>query len=94
MENRKVVIYAWVRYEENKPQKRVVWGEGVFLAWGVEYTNDGTVGYGHYSTAIVELADGSVINVRVEMIQFKKELTSNEIFEQYNFEADKEKFSK
>ena len=47
---------------------------GLFHGWGVDYEEFET-GPGNFSTAIVELADGSVENVYVTCIQF---LTPNE----------------
>lgn len=46
--------------------------EGVFHGFGLQYveTNEGQVG--NYSTAIVELKDGSMLNHPVEWIKFQK----------------------
>ena len=45
-------------------------GEGVFHAWGVDY-EDSEDGPGNFSTAIVELNDGTVQNVPVELVRFR-----------------------
>jgi hypothetical protein len=60
MELRKVTIY---RYDRN------VDGHGLFHAWGVDY-EEFEGGLASYSTAIVEMPDGSVRSVPVEMIKF------------------------
>lgn len=47
-------------------------GRGLFRKWGCDYEEFDT-GPGNYSTAIVEMGDGSVKNVPVELIRFVKE---------------------
>jgi hypothetical protein len=76
------VIYSELVQKENRDIKiepghinyAVKWvleekGEAMFLAFGVDYEQlDMTAGM--YSTAIIELADGSVKNVPAEHIKF------------------------
>jgi hypothetical protein len=58
--------------------KLVVTGKAYFLGFGIEYEElDNTVG--QYSTAIIELQDGTVKNVPVEHIRFL-EPTINSLF--------------
>jgi len=45
------------------------WKEGVFHAFGVNYEEFET-GPGNYSTAIIELPDGTIKNIPVENIKF------------------------
>lgn len=44
-------------------------GTGIFHAWGVDY-EEFEAGPGNYSTAIVEMPDGSVLNWRADMVRF------------------------
>ena len=44
-------------------------GEALFHGWGCDY-EEFELGAGNFSTAIIELADGSVKNVPVEHIKF------------------------
>jgi hypothetical protein len=67
---RKIQIYEWERHPENGMKWRKGKGtEGIFLQFGVDFeeTRDGI---GQFSTAIIELSDGSLRNVPVEMVQF------------------------
>ena len=51
---------------------RIAMGIATFLAWGVDYEelNDGV---GTFSTALIELDDGTVKNVPVENIEFVRD---------------------
>ena len=69
MGKRKVVVY---KYEKAKGQPhftKVFVGSGLFHQFGCAYEEFET-GVGNYSTAIVEMPDGSVKNVPVELIIF------------------------
>lgn len=46
-------------------------GEAIFHEFGVDYEEFET-GSGHYSTAIIELPDGTVRNLPVGQIKFKE----------------------
>lgn len=66
---RKIKYYGQ-RYDQEKEKKvRKELGEGFFHGWGCDYTwdEDGNV---NYSTAIIELEDGTIENVRVDDVQF------------------------
>ena len=69
MKLRKVVVY---KYEIVKGQHffdKVAVGSGLFHQFGCDYEEFET-GPGNFSTAIVEMPDGSVKNVPVELIVF------------------------
>ena len=69
MEKRKVVVYEYQRVSGCRHLQKICIGNGVFHQFGVDYEEFET-GPGNYSTAIVEMADGSVKNVPVDMIVF------------------------
>ena len=73
---RKVMICKFTKDEKEKI-KKVDDVEGIFHEFGVESVEgencDGNATYGTYSTAIVELKDGTIENVPVEMIRFLPE---------------------
>jgi len=69
MERRPVSIYEWVVDKEKNEHRKVIIGIGVFLAFGIDYEQF-DFGNGSYSTAIVEMPDGTVKNVPVENIKF------------------------
>ena len=64
MEKRKVLVYKRVNCGG-----KVLEGHGIFHQWGVDY-EEFENGAGNHSTAIVEMPDGSVKNVPVELIVF------------------------
>lgn len=68
---RKVIIYKNERTKE--PGKfhyqRVPAGEGVFHQWGVDY-EEFDQGPGNFSTAIVEMPDGTIETPPATMIEF------------------------
>ena len=68
-EKRKVVVYEYRKVKGQDYFDNVATGHGVFHQWGVDYEEFET-GPGNYSTAIVEMPDGSVKNVPAEMIVF------------------------
>lgn len=65
---RRVTVYKW-----DSPFVKGVLGTGIFHQFGVNYERleDSA---GNYTTAIVEMMDGSVINIEVEMIVFDNPL--------------------
>lgn len=69
MDKRKVVVYEWQKVKGATHHEKVCIGNGIFHQFGVDYEEFET-GAGNYSTAIVEMPDGSVKNVPVEMIVF------------------------
>ena len=69
METRRVVVYEYQQVENQDYLEKVSVGDGVFLAFGVEF-EELLNGVGQYSTAIVEMPDGSVKNVPVGNVVF------------------------
>ena len=69
MEQRKVVVYKWERVQGHTHYDKVADGHGIFHGWGVDY-EEFESGPGNFSTAIIEMPDGSVRNVPVELIVF------------------------
>lgn len=69
MAERKVIIYEWRRVKGQTHCDKVCIGNGIFHQWGCDYKEFET-GPGNYSTAIIEMPDGSIKNVPVELIIF------------------------
>lgn len=69
MDNRKVVVYEYQKTKGASHFEKVCIGHGIFHQFGVDYEGFET-GPGNYSTAIIEMPDGTVKNVPVEMIVF------------------------
>ena len=69
MEKRKVVVYKYEPVKGKTHYDKVPDGNGIFLQFGVDF-EELENGVGSYSTAIVEMPDGSVKNVPVELIVF------------------------
>lgn len=67
-ELRRVNVFEFVKNEDRTYTKRIV-KQGYFHQWGSDY-EDYESGPGNFSTAIVEMDDGTVENVYVEMISF------------------------
>jgi len=65
---RNVVVYEWKKLI-GKPPEKVEAQAGIFHQWGVAYEEFET-GPGNYSTAIVELTDGTIITPPAYMVQF------------------------
>ena len=67
---KRIEIYKYMK-DENPPHKlKLVFDTfGEFHQWGCDY-EEFEEGPGNYSTAIVELADGTIRNVPVEMVKF------------------------
>lgn len=66
---RRVKVYRWGRLKPGEPYTRIEEGEGTFIQYGVGYEmEDG--GPGIFTTAVVEMEDGTVKNVNVENIEF------------------------
>ena len=69
---RPVMVFKWWRAEDakyNVPFEKVEVGAGNFHQFGCDYeeTNDGV---GAYTTAVVEMPEGDVVNVPVSLIRF------------------------
>lgn len=69
MLSRKVKVYEWKPKGTPPVNMRVKTSVGLFHKWGCDYEEFET-GPGNYSTAIVEMEDGTIQNVRCDMIQF------------------------
>ncbi len=67
---REVIVYTF-KWVDNRHNKKVEDGRGLakFHAWGCDCENF-QAGSGNYSTAIVEREDGSVENIRVNLVKF------------------------
>lgn len=69
MELRKVVVYEYRKAKGTAHYDKVCIGNGVFHQFGMDFEEFET-GAGNYSTAIIEMPDGKVKNVPVEMMAF------------------------
>lgn len=69
LRTRRVLVYEYQRANGQTHFDKVCIGHGSFHQFGVDYEEFET-GPGNYSTAIVEMPDGSVKNVPVELIVF------------------------
>jgi hypothetical protein len=68
---RHVKYYEYERKDGKGPFVKVLKGEGTFHQFGVGY-EEFESGPGNFSTAIIELPDGSIKNHSVELIEFIK----------------------
>lgn len=66
---RKVVVYEYKRAKGQTYYEKVPVGNGLFHQFGVDYEEFET-GPGNFTTAVVEMPDGEVKNVPVELIVF------------------------
>lgn len=71
-EKRRVIIYKMEWSKEESKHVKTATTTGEFQQYGLEEGEGGS-----YSTAIIELDDGTVRNVPVEMIKFIKITTKN-----------------
>ncbi|MCK5612785.1 hypothetical protein KAR91_63520 [Candidatus Pacearchaeota archaeon] len=69
---RKIVYSEHVRIEGKPGFKLVEKGEALFHQWGSNY-EEFENGTGNFSTAIIELEDGTVKNIPAEQIRFISE---------------------
>lgn len=69
---REIAFFAAEWQEKTRRQEKIEIGRGVFRGFGVCY-EEFENGPGNYSTAIIELSDGSLINHSVEYVQFVKD---------------------
>ena len=68
---RKVKWYEYKEVEGQMHCDKALQGDAIFHQWGVDYEEFET-GPGNYSTAIIELPNGTVKNVPAEMVTFDK----------------------
>lgn len=69
---RPVCVFKWYRPDDakyNEPYTKEFVGYGEFHQFGCDY-QEFEDGVGNFSTAIVEMPDGSVSNVSVDLIRF------------------------
>lgn len=66
---RRVEYYVWRKKENGIGQEKHLAGFGDFHQFGCDF-EETTEGAGTYSTAIIELADGTIVNPPVEMVKF------------------------
>lgn len=69
MSTRKVVVYEYQKAKGASHFEKVCVGNGLFHQFGVDY-EEFEIGPGNFSTGIVEMPDGEVKNVPVELIVF------------------------
>lgn len=68
-EKRKVVLYKYDKAPGETYYQKVPDGHGIFHQFGVNYEEFDS-GPGNYTSAIVEMPDGSIRNVPVELVVF------------------------
>lgn len=66
---RKVEYYKYQKVEGKPYYEKVKEGEGIFHQFGCDY-EEFESGAGNFSTAIIELKDGTIINPPVENVKF------------------------
>ena len=72
METRPVAVYEWYRPDDaayNAPFTKRFVGDAKFHQFGVDYEQFDS-GVGNFTVAIVEMYDGSVMSVPVDLIKF------------------------
>ncbi|MCP4475425.1 MAG: hypothetical protein GY821_12835 [Gammaproteobacteria bacterium] len=75
LKNGTLTYDAWKKIDDKVLYEKVVVGEGIFHQFGVDYeefecSTCYRCGPGNYSTAIIEMPDGTIKNVEVELIVF------------------------
>ena len=65
---RPVEVFEYTRWEPKKPSVKISVGRGEFHQWGVDY-EEFESGPGMYSTAIVEMPDGTIKTPAADMMQ-------------------------
>jgi hypothetical protein len=65
---RKVKTFKWER-NDNHVLSKVEDGEGLFIQYGINYEEFET-NAGNFTTAIIEMPDGTVKNLSVDLFQF------------------------
>ncbi len=69
MNKRKVTIYEYQQIKDQRHCEKVAVGNGIFHEFGCDF-EEFEGGPGNFSTAIIEMPDGSLRNVPVELIVF------------------------
>ena len=65
---RPVKVFEW-SCERHKPSERILVGPGKFHQFGT-YCTENEINIGTVTSVIVEMPDGKVLNIEVELIQF------------------------
>jgi len=68
-EKRGVDVYEYCREERNACRTKKWIGTGIFCQYGIDY-EEFEDGPGNFTSAIVEMPDGSVKNISVDLINF------------------------
>lgn len=66
---RKVIVYKFKRVADANYREKTVVGPGIFHQFGVDY-EELQGGVGNFTTAIVEMPDGSILNIPVGLVVF------------------------
>lgn len=69
MAKRNVLVYKYERVQGQIHLEKVCIGNGIFHQFGLDY-EEFEVGVGNYTTAIVEMSDGTVESLPVNLITF------------------------
>ena len=69
---RSVNVYEFIYNPNIKKTEKLLVGTGSFHGFGIDY-EECNRGAGSFSTAIIEMPDGTVKNVSLDMIKFVKE---------------------
>lgn len=72
---RRVMVFKWNRPDNakiNDPYEKVQIGAGNFHQFGTDF-EEVEYGVGSFSTAIVEMPDGQVINIPADLIRFDED---------------------
>jgi hypothetical protein len=72
MKTRKCKVYELHRPKGKMGYEKVCVGEGIFHMFGIDY-EEFEAGPGNYTTAVVEMPDGSIQNLPLEFVVFVKE---------------------
>lgn len=69
--NRPISLYKWERVGDDKHNSLVLdVPVATFHQFGVDYNDGCEAGFGRFTTAIVELPDGTVRNIPVGLVKF------------------------
>ncbi len=70
MPKRKVLVYKYERVQGQTNLEKVCIGGGIFHQFGLDY-EELEDGVGNYTTAMVEMSDGTIEGVPVDLVEFK-----------------------
>lgn len=69
MNKRKVNVYGYEKNRDAKGYKKIFIGIGTFHQFGCDF-EEFEHGIGNFSTAIVEMQDGKILNSPIDLISF------------------------